>query len=79
MSLTVQDAADRRVVRMPDGRTARLVSVPAQSSRRSKGAKARVVMPGGHHVSVPVGDLTLCVEPVRPFQHSMVLLPRVRG
>lgn len=75
----MEDAAERRTVRLPDGRTARLVAMPAQSTRRSKGAKARVVLPSGKHLSFPVADLTLCAEPVRPYQHSMVLLPRVRG
>jgi hypothetical protein len=54
---TVEDAAARRVVRLVDGRTARLVAVPAQSQKRSKGAKARVMLSSGAHLSVAVSDL----------------------
>lgn len=79
MSVTVQDAAERRVVRLPDGRTGRLVAVPARSQRRSKGAKARVVLSSGAHLSVPVADLTPWHEPPRPPKHSLMLLPRIRG
>lgn len=56
---TVQDAAERRPVRLPDGRTARLLSVPAQSSRRSKGGKARVLLASGAVLVFPVIDLAV--------------------
>lgn len=53
MSPTVGDAAARAVVRLPDGRSARLVSVPLPGSPRRHGAKAVVVLPSGAHLSVP--------------------------
>lgn len=59
MSPTVEDAASRKVVRLADGRTARLVAIPAPSQRRSKGAKARVQLQSGAHLSVPVTDITI--------------------
>lgn len=55
----VVDAAERRVVRLADGRTGRLLSVPAQSSHRSAGAKARVELPSGAVVSVPMSELVV--------------------
>jgi hypothetical protein len=48
--LTVNQAKDRVVVQLPDGRTARLVSVPGRSRRH--GDKAVVVLPSGAHLSV---------------------------
>lgn len=53
----VVDAAERRLVILPDGRTGRLLSVPAQSSHVSAGAKARVELRPGVVVSVPLSDL----------------------
>ena len=55
----VVDAAERRVVTLPDGRTGRLLSVPAQSSHVSSGAKARVLLPSGAVISVPLADLVV--------------------
>ena len=83
-ALTVDDAARRVVVRLSDGRTARLVAVPARSQRRSKGARARVVLASGAFLSVPVDELTRVSEPVtfgsgRRPSHSLCLLPRIRG
>lgn len=51
MTVTVQDAAQRRVVRWGD-RTARLVSVPGRVGRKRHGAKAVVVLASGAHLSV---------------------------
>jgi hypothetical protein len=59
---TFADAAARRAVRLPDGRTARLVATPG-SDRRSAGTKARVVLPSGAHLSFPLHDLTLLPDP----------------
>lgn len=65
---TIGDAAARRAVRLRDGRTARLVQVPPPgpprtpeeaAGRRHKGAKARVLLPSGSYLSVPLGELTL--------------------
>lgn len=55
----VVDAAERRVVRLADGRTGRLLRVPAQSSRRSSGAKVRVELASGAVISVPVDQVTV--------------------
>lgn len=63
------DAAARSVVRLPDGRTARLVSVPIHrgdkdprpgAPRRNRaGNKARVMLASGKYLSVAWDDLTL--------------------
>lgn len=55
--LTVADAQARTIVRLKDGRTARLVAVPARSQRRSKGAKARVLLSSGAYLSIPLDTL----------------------
>lgn len=55
----VADAAERRVVTLTDGRTGRLMSVPSQSSHVSQGAKARVLLPSGAVISVPLSELTV--------------------
>lgn len=55
----VVDAAERRVVRLVDGRTGRLLSVPAQSSHVSAGAKARVQLQSGAVISVPTSELVV--------------------
>ena len=57
--IAVEDAEARRVVRLPDGRTGRLLSIPAQSSSRSAGAKARVQLSSGAVLSVPLSLLRL--------------------
>lgn len=57
MTPTVRDAAARVPVRLPDGRTARLLSVPGQSSRHSQGTRARVTLPSGSVLSFPVDQL----------------------
>lgn len=55
--LTPADAAARVPVRLPDGRTARLISVPGPTNHRRVGGKARVILPSGAYLSVPVGEL----------------------
>lgn len=57
MTPTVADAQRRALVHMDDGRTARLLRIPAISNRRSAGAKARIVIPSGAVVSVPVDQI----------------------
>ena len=57
-----QDAADRRLVRLPDGRTGRLVYVRGHSKPRKSGAKARVLLPGGSYANVDPQLLTLLDE-----------------
>lgn len=57
MTATVADAERRAVVHLDDGRTGRLLCIPAISNRRSAGAKARVVIPSGAVVSVPVEQI----------------------
>lgn len=52
MSVTVQDAALRRVVTWGDGRTGRLVSLPGSKTRKSRGQKAIVLLASGAHLSV---------------------------
>ena len=50
-----------KIVRLPDGRTARLVASkahrPTDLGPVSRGAKARVLLPSGAHLSVPLDDL----------------------
>jgi len=58
-----QDAADRRLVKLPDGRTGRLVYVRGNARPRKSGAKARVQLAGGSYASVDPADLTLLDEP----------------
>ena len=55
MTPTVDDAKARTVVRLRDGRTARLVSVPGRS--RKHGDKAVVVLASGAHLSVDMADV----------------------
>lgn len=55
-------AEQRRVVRLADGRTGRLFSVPSQSSHVSNGAKARVLLASGAVISVPLSDVTVIRE-----------------
>jgi hypothetical protein len=58
MTPTVDDAAARSVVRLPDGRTGRLLWIPAPGrTRRSKGLKARVMLREDVVLSVPVDQL----------------------
>ena len=69
---TFADAKARAVVRLPDGRTGRLVFWPpppgAPRARRSKGRRARIELAGGSMVSVPPETVTL--EPVTPPGYS---------
>ena len=61
MSVSIADAAARRLVRLPDGRTARLVGVPG--GRKWKlGTKARVQIEGGAFLSAEVTDLVVIDE-----------------
>lgn len=56
--LTFKDAADRTPVRLPDGRTARLVYL--RGGRRDKGrrgSQARVQLPSGAYLSVNPAEL----------------------
>lgn len=55
------DAKARALVRLPDGRTGRVFYVPVENRRHggSKGARARVRLPGGAVISVDPADLTL--------------------
>lgn len=55
--IVVTDAQQRALVRLPDGRTARLLSVPG--ARRANGAKARVQLPSGAVLSVDTEALEL--------------------
>lgn len=59
--VSVGHAAARGLVRLADGRTARLVRWPASApiGRRSKGEKARVQLPSGAYLSVPIELLEL--------------------
>ena len=52
-SLNGGDAKHRRAVRLPDGRTARLVFYP----RKGRG-RAVVQLPSGAYLNVPAADLT---------------------
>lgn len=56
--LTYRDAKHRQPVRLPDGRTARLVCLPGgDTERRRNGSRARVLLPSGAYLSVPAADL----------------------
>lgn len=60
MTPSYADAKNRRPVRLPDGRTARLIYLPGGASARvSVGARARVLLPSGAVLSVD--PLTLVV------------------
>ena len=65
--VNVGDAQNRAVVRLADGRTARLLYWPiAVDSRRNdptqprrrRGAKARVLLPSGAVITVPTDQVT---------------------
>ena len=62
MKPTVADAKARRIVRLADGRTARLVYWPIPRERRRavvrKGAKAIVLLPGGKYLGVSPESIT---------------------
>lgn len=57
MEPTLADAQARAVVRLSDGRTARLVCVPGTGPRRKTGAKCRVVLPSGKWLSIRPDEL----------------------
>lgn len=57
MTVTIDHAASRAWVTLPDGRSGRLISIPQPG--RGLGRKARVQLQGGSFASVDVGDLTL--------------------
>ncbi len=60
MTVTTTDAKARRVVRLPDGRTAVLLFVPPrQGSHHRGGAKAKVALHALAIISVPVDQLEL--------------------
>lgn len=68
---TLSDAVGRRAVRLPDGRSARLVAVPPPGPPRTpeeaagrgrSGSKARVLLPSGAYLSIPLNDLVLLPE-----------------
>ena len=61
--VTAADAEKRTVVRLPDGRTARLLSVHPSKGGRSKGRKARVLLASGACLSVALEDLVAYVGP----------------
>jgi hypothetical protein len=82
-TVTARDARDRRSVRLPDGRTGRVLYVPIPSTarhthtQRSPGAKARVVLPSGVVRSVDPALLVLVDEAPRPprtAEHTAQLL-----
>ena len=80
---TSRDAADRAIVRLADGRTARLLYVPDRSARGSQGRHVRVVLPSGAVLSVDAGSVRV-VRPMpagsgRRAAHELVLMPRIRG
>lgn len=52
MSLTHSDAARRAVVRLPNGKTGRLVYVPSRDRRPGSDHRAKVLLPSGKFVSV---------------------------
>jgi hypothetical protein len=56
---TFRDAADRRIVRMADGRTGRLLFVPDGAHARRKGNRARVEIRPGVVLSVAPDTLQL--------------------
>lgn len=63
MKPTFTDAKARAVVVLADGRSARLVSLPGPR-RRKTGARARVQLPSGAFLSVPVDSIVLADEAV---------------
>jgi hypothetical protein len=69
-TITAGHAKYRHPVRLPDGRTGRLLYVPAPRGRRRRtrqrpGAMARVTLPSGAVVGAPV-DLLVLVDEVTP-------------
>jgi hypothetical protein len=65
-----------QVVRLPDGRTGRFVTAKAhRGAARSRGAKARVQLPSGAFLSVPITDLEP-VENPRPPAAGLALSER---
>lgn len=79
--MTAKAAKARAVVRLPDGRTGRLLYWPipdndrisdpfaVRRDRHTRGARARVELPGGAIVSVDLDDVTI-VEPVVSSQNK---------
>lgn len=59
-ALRIADAAARAVVRLPDGRLARLVSIPGRERRH--GDKAVVRLPSGAHLSVTPDELEVVAD-----------------
>ena len=58
---TIADAVARAFVRLPDGRTGRLLYLPGgtRPGRRSKGNRARVQLPSGTVLSVDPATLEM--------------------
>lgn len=57
MTPTVDHAKAGALVRLPDGRIARLFAIPIRASHHQHGGRARVQLPGGAFLSVPSSDL----------------------
>lgn len=55
--IVVTDAQQRALVRLPDGRTARLVSLTGRG--RATKPRARVQLPSGAYLTVPTERLVL--------------------
>lgn len=54
---TLGDARRRELVRLPDGRTARLAALPARAGHVDWQRKARVILPSGAWLAVPAWQL----------------------
>lgn len=53
-------AKARSVVRLPDGRTGRLVYFPPGHGHPRRGRKAVVLLPSGRFLSIPTEEVTAC-------------------
>lgn len=60
---TLGDARRRELVRLPDGRTARLAGLPVRAGHVDWQRKARVILPGDTWLSVPAWTLELLSGP----------------
>ena len=57
MRPTIDDAAGRTLVRLPDGRAARLAVLPVRAGHVDWQRKARVILPSGAWLAVPAWQL----------------------